>query len=104
MSDGSSTEKALFLSALEKPTPAEQGEFLDRACAGNATLRKRVEALLRAAEQPDSMLDHPAVAADVGRTAAEPADDDEGLAFLSPSRVPGSLGRLDHYEALELVG
>ena len=29
---------------------------------------------------------------------------DEALAFLSPSQQPGSLGRLGHYEVLEVVG
>jgi WD40 repeat protein/tRNA A-37 threonylcarbamoyl transferase component Bud32 len=104
MSAGSNTEKALFLSALEKSSPAEQAAFLDRACAGDAALRRRVEALLRAAHEPDEMLDHPALAANSGQTVAEPADAEGGLAFLSPSQVPGSLGRLDHYEVLELVG
>src|SRR5262245_38776885 len=51
--------KALFLAALE--TPAEQRPaYLDRACAGDAAVRRRVEALLRAHEGPDGLLDRPA--------------------------------------------
>jgi WD40 repeat protein len=39
------------------------------------------------------------------RTQAEPADThDEELAFLGPPREAGHLGRLDHYEVLEVVG
>ncbi len=39
------------------------------------------------------------------RTQAEPADThDEDLAFLGPPREAGHLGRLDHYEVLEVVG
>ena len=30
--------------------------------------------------------------------------DGDTLAFLAPSRQPGALGRLDHYEVLEVVG
>ena len=36
----------LFHSALERE-PQERAEFLDDACAGDETLRKRVEALKR---------------------------------------------------------
>jgi serine/threonine-protein kinase len=50
--------KPLFLAALEKPTPAERASFLNQACAGDAALRQQVEALLRANDQPDSLLDH----------------------------------------------
>src|SRR5262249_39564649 len=39
------------------------------------------------------------------RQRTEPADDDEpSLDFLSPSETPGSLGRLGHYEILEVIG
>jgi WD40 repeat protein len=39
------------------------------------------------------------------RTQAEPADThDEELAFLGPPQEPGHLGRLGHYEVLEVVG
>jgi anti-sigma factor RsiW len=37
-------------------------------------------------------------------TADEPAAGDDGLSFLVPSDKPGHLGRLDHYEVLEVVG
>jgi tRNA A-37 threonylcarbamoyl transferase component Bud32 len=44
-------------------------------------------------------------AADPERGAAGTAPIDEAaLAFLAPSREPGSLGRLDNYEILEVVG
>jgi anti-sigma factor RsiW len=40
-----------------------------------------------------------------GETQTEPgAAVDDSLTFLKPSSRPGSLGRLDHYEVLELVG
>jgi serine/threonine protein kinase len=38
------------------------------------------------------------------RLADERAAPDELLAFLAPGSEPGSLGRLDHYEVLEVVG
>jgi tetratricopeptide (TPR) repeat protein/tRNA A-37 threonylcarbamoyl transferase component Bud32 len=70
--------KVLFLAALD--TPAERrAEYLDRVCAGDTEARRRVEALLRAHEGTDPLLDRPAWqptpvvdAAEPGR-AVEPA-------------------------------
>jgi hypothetical protein len=41
-------ESDLFTEALGKADPAERSAFLDRACAADPALRRRVEALLRA--------------------------------------------------------
>ena len=41
----------LFVEALERPDPAERARFLDEACGADATLRERVEKLLRAQEE-----------------------------------------------------
>ncbi len=54
-------EEELFHAALDK-TSSERAAFLDQACAGNATLRARVEALLAAHEDPDSFLNSAAPA------------------------------------------
>jgi hypothetical protein len=104
-------EETIFLTALEKASPTERAAYLDAACAGDAALRARVEALLRSQADPDSFLDRPAVARQAERTtdvsadpADEPAAEDEGFAFLTPGGAPGSLGRLDHYEVLEVIG
>ena len=51
--------KALFLAALDRP-PAARAAFLDGACAGDAALRQRVEALLAADRITDSPLETPA--------------------------------------------
>src|SRR5215472_2468793 len=40
--------KSLFLAASDLADPAERAAFLDRECGGDADLRARVEALLRA--------------------------------------------------------
>jgi serine/threonine protein kinase/lipopolysaccharide biosynthesis regulator YciM len=54
MSVTSKSAKEIFLAAVEKATPAERGAFLDQACAGDAALRQRVEALLQAHDEPGS--------------------------------------------------
>ena len=119
--------QALFLAALEKNTAAERSDFLDLACGEDAAARQRVESLLRTHDQPDSVLDHPAVgpccdasafnatlnfspnadagpATDPDRTGVAPAPRDEVLELLAPSQEPGSLGRLGRYEALAVAG
>src|SRR5262249_6050616 len=90
--------KDIFLAALEKATPADRAAYLDEACAGDAELRRRVEALLCAHDQTDPLLDQPAAR----HLAAE--DDTVRLDFLEPSAKPGALGRLGHYEVREVIG
>jgi serine/threonine protein kinase/tetratricopeptide (TPR) repeat protein len=54
-------EETLFHLLLEKPQ-GERAEYLDKACGGDAGLRRRVEVLLRAHENPGSFLESPAAA------------------------------------------
>jgi hypothetical protein len=51
----STRKNTLFAAALERPV-SEREAFLDGACLGGAALRQRLEALLAAHEQPDSLL------------------------------------------------
>jgi serine/threonine protein kinase len=109
------TEETLFAAALEKRTPAERAAFLDEACTGDAALRQRVEALLRSHEQAD-FLKTPAVQraaeAVAGAAIAYPTEaltregfsSQASLDFLTPSDKPDALGRLGHYEILEITG
>ena len=53
--------QAVFLSAVECHEPAERAAVLDRECSTDAELRQRVEALLSAHDQPESLLDQPIV-------------------------------------------
>jgi hypothetical protein len=59
MSVDTTALKALFLAVLDKATPAERAAYLDGACAGDALLRRQVEALLEAHDRPDPFLDQP---------------------------------------------
>src|SRR5262249_58322114 len=72
--------------------------FRDDACAAAPALRQRLDALLRAHDRPDPVLDRPAAEhlSGVGDTLS--------LDFLAPSDAKGSLGRLGHYEVLEVAG
>src|SRR4051812_26010661 len=120
-----SAVESIFFAALEKPDPGERAAYLDAACQGDSDLRRRVERLLEARPQVGNFLQQPladspeAVARHAGEGAcgADPHPRPERGAetltheagspeagavpdFLTPSRKPGSLGRLDHYEIL----
>ena len=48
--------RAVFLAALDCETPADRAACLDEKCGPDADLRRRVEALLRAHDQPGDFL------------------------------------------------
>jgi eukaryotic-like serine/threonine-protein kinase len=108
------TERDIFMALLDLPDPTARAAYLDKACHGNAPLRAQVEALLRAHDTAGSFLGSPVVALPDPNTAAtreldgESSPDrhahPEALPFLTPSRRPDSLGRLGHYEVLEVLG
>ncbi len=95
--------KAVFFDALDRATLAERSAFLDKACALDPVLRDHVEALLQAHDRPDPLLDHSA-AEHLGVGPDEVIGPDDWLDFLDPPRRPDSLGRLAHYEVLEVLG
>ena len=104
--------RAVFDRASEFESPADREAFLAAACGGDADLRREVEALLRAHDRAGPFLARPAADA-LTTVAAGPADGtgptppaapDPPLTFLLPTQTPGSLGRLGHYEVLEVVG
>src|ERR1044072_1827050 len=90
--------QSVSVTAAEIRDPADRTRFLDGACAGDAELRSRVEVLLRAHDQPDSLLDQPAVAPPDPALGTTPTvGDDSGagtaangvpLGFLAPATRP----------------
>jgi serine/threonine protein kinase len=125
----SPSAESIFFAALEKTNPAERAAYLDEACHGDSDLRRRVERLLEAHPQVGNFLQQPMAGnlAEEARASGDPAagasvcPDRDQLAqtqterhgsavadqvpdFLTPSQKPDSLGRLDHYEVLEIVG
>src|SRR5690349_5331423 len=83
-------EEALFAAALQKPADQRAG-ILEQACAGDAALRHRVEALLGAFDQASSFLKEPAVPVPV-----------QTLAVSLPTEKPGE--RIGRYKLLEQIG
>jgi serine/threonine protein kinase len=92
------TIKTIFLAALERATPAERATYLDEACAGDAEMRRKVEAMLLVHEGRDALLDQPAVV----HLAAE--IDSSVLDFLPTTTAPDGSRRLGHFTLLEVVG
>jgi len=58
MKDEPSRDVAVFTEALKVPVQ-ERGAFLERVCAGDESLRHKVEALLRAHDRLEKFLDEP---------------------------------------------
>jgi serine/threonine protein kinase/WD40 repeat protein len=117
------SEREIFEEALEYPDMARRRAYLDRACGDDATLRERVEGLLRSHESGSEFLNVPAPeqlrpppgdgptrtidpagageADDPSATAASTTPD---LSFLGLASNPNSVGTLGHYEILQLLG
>jgi WD40 repeat protein len=89
------TERDVFLTALDKEEAA-RAAYLDEVCAGKPALRRRIEQLLRSHQEAGTFLDVPAV--------EQLAGAEQALTFLAPPGDSDSLGRLDHYEVLAVVG
>src|SRR5262249_24113987 len=85
-------EAALFQAALQL-TGRARASFLENACAGDAALRQRLEALLAAHEQPEGALAEPAPAAK--------ATMEIGVAEVPDEAIGQKIG---HYKILEKVG
>ncbi len=66
--------EAIFAAALEKASLQERTAYLDEACADDAELRQRVEALLRTHDDAGNFLEKPAVAEGVTTDDSEPVD------------------------------
>src|SRR5262249_32087812 len=97
------TQQDIFTAALQITDPDRRAAYLAQACAGDAELRRRVEVLLRTHDSAGDFLARPAVE-QLAAAAPGPASAAADLFFLAPASEPGSLGRLDHYEVLEVVG
>src|SRR5438067_10701915 len=76
---------AIFGEALECAAPADREAYLGRACGGDAALRARVEALVRAHEQAGGFLQGPPAPPD------RPPADARGTA-LGPYRLVEPIG------------
>ena len=107
------TDETIFATALEQADPAARAAYLTEACAGDPDCRRRVEGLLAAHEKASGFLEKPPVppadparmpTQDLSASETDPSEPDDALTFLTPPRRPDSLGRIGHYEVLEVLG
>ena len=95
-------EVAVFAAALELPAD-QRGAYLDQACAGDAALRRQVEALLRVHEDAGDFFEKL-------ESVAQPASAEEAIPGSNatnripgiPSEKPGD--RIGRYKLLQQIG
>ena len=120
------TEEQVFLAALDLADPADRTAYLDKACGGDAEFRRQVEDLLAAHFKTGEFLDEPVgkqleagsatpindstvtphanPGGDAVADEKKPDEEPDDLHFLQPSTRPDSLGRIGHYEVLQVLG
>ncbi len=81
--------RSIFLEAIEHHAPGVWSAFLDRACGEEPDLRQRVEVLLRAHDQANSILDVAAVPP--GVTVDQPASEAAGT-VIGPYKLLEQIG------------
>jgi serine/threonine protein kinase len=105
MSAPLASAKAIFLQALELTTATDLEAYLDTQCGSDAFLRREVEDLLRHHQGTEGFLESPPTAVmESVEQLRTMAPQPKLLEFLGPPSRADSLGRLGHYEVLELVG
>jgi serine/threonine protein kinase len=92
-------EESLFAAAIAHDSPEERAAFVESACAGNPSLRARIEGLLRAHEHPDSFLN----------TALEATDGSAARGNFETSALVDKASaadgkRIGHYHLLQIIG
>src|SRR6185369_12717654 len=91
MSESHQREAAIFDAAMELP-PEQRAAHLERACAGDAALRQRIESLLKACESKCDFLDSPTDA-----VAAVPTN-------ILPTAFEKAGDRIGRYKLLQQIG
>ncbi|HQR05504.1 MAG TPA: tetratricopeptide repeat protein [Gemmatales bacterium] len=82
--------QAVFLAAVEQTERSARAAVLDHECSGDNELRRRVEALLRANDEPGSYLDQPAVGLPDKQAATEATTGFEATqSYTSADPTPG---------------
>lgn len=114
------TERDIFEAALAVNDSAERLRYVEKACAGDQDLQERVLELLQLDQADASLLNADALvvfrrmdSGDMNDSNAR-AEGEPGLAhgdprehlrpFLAEGARPDSLGRLGHYEILQILG
>ncbi len=103
------TAKEICLAAVELTSRVVRMAFLDQACAGEPVLRRRVEALLAAHDEPDGSpvgnSADPAITSDLGPARASGWVNEPSEAASSQSKLGDGPGnRVGPYKLLQQIG
>ena len=101
MSEQPPSPETLLAVSLEITSSAERRAYLDRACAGNETLRQEVESLLAAHEQAGAFMSSEAVKATLPLPPTEKAGHRIGRYKLLEQIGEGGFGRADVLHPVE---
>src|SRR5262245_66094685 len=82
--------EAIFHAARDIPDPERRRGYVREACGGDEARIAHVEALLAAADAPDSLLDRPAGSGPVG-TIDQPATESPGM-MIGPYKLVEVIG------------
>jgi WD40 repeat protein/serine/threonine protein kinase len=85
------SEREIFFEALEMPTPEARAAYLQGACRGDVTLRRKVDELLKEHFSNDSLL-------------AGPALEEKRTAVAESPAVEAAAQMLGRYKLLEKIG
>src|ERR1043165_6310257 len=106
-------EREIFMAVLDLPDETARAAYLDQVCGADSEKRARIDALLASHESAASFLGTPAVEpVECGLTQEVTSDGTSGsenqaddvLKVLQPSSRLDSLGRIGHYEVLQVLG
>ncbi|MCI0336004.1 MAG: hypothetical protein L0226_00360, partial [Acidobacteria bacterium] len=95
----------LFHDALEI-APGHRAQFLDRACAGDETIRREVESLLAAHPRPENLLIDPALgtASKITRIFSNPDDTTAHESSTDTTVIPPPAQLIGHYKLIRELG
>ena len=80
---------SIFAAAVEFKSPSERADFLEDACQGNASVRERVDALIRSHEEAGTFINEPAAPA--APTESTPISESAG-SMIGPYKLLQQIG------------
>ena len=104
MPSNSGSDETIFAAASQWETPEQRAAYLDEACLGNPGLRRRVEELLRAADEAKTFLEQPlgGPRPPAARTPPDGSTRPVQLGDAFPAEGAGS--RIGRYKLLQQIG
>ena len=104
MPSNSGSDETIFAAASQWETPEQRAAYLDEACAGNPDLRRRVEELLRAADEAKTFLEQPLGGPRPQAARTLPDGSTRPLQLGDGFPTEGAGSRIGRYKLLQQIG